>query len=274
MLDPGVAYLVTGRPLRVDRQRHRHPDPQTGLKAPAAGKTGTTNDGADAWFVGYTPEIVGGVWIGFDKPRPIIADATGGAWRRRPGGGCWPAFTRPEAEPPAPWRGPRMSSSLPVDPATGLIVKEGCAPAGGERELFLKGKEPAAYCPGREAPPANGFPSQRLLARREDQREEQSDQIAQAREERKRRLEEQREAERQASTSRRRSAPRSRPGTNGSPRKRRPRTAGKRRSPPRTVSGDGPPGQGPRPARRSAPEAAPRREEGGGRGSRRGPRTG
>jgi penicillin-binding protein 1A len=43
-----------------------------GFKLPAAGKTGTTNDYNDAWFVGYTPKLVTGVWVGFDQPRTIL----------------------------------------------------------------------------------------------------------------------------------------------------------------------------------------------------------
>lgn len=48
------------------------------LKKPAAGKTGTTNDGSDVWFVGYTPNEVAGVWIGFDRRKPIGRGETGG----------------------------------------------------------------------------------------------------------------------------------------------------------------------------------------------------
>ena len=44
-----------------------------GLSRPAAGKTGTTNDYRDAWFIGYTPELATGVWVGYDQPRTIIA---------------------------------------------------------------------------------------------------------------------------------------------------------------------------------------------------------
>ena len=44
-----------------------------GFKLPAAGKTGTTDDYADAWFVGYTPHLVAGVWFGFDTPAPIMS---------------------------------------------------------------------------------------------------------------------------------------------------------------------------------------------------------
>ena len=47
---------------------------QTGFTLPAAGKTGTTNDYVDAWFVGYTPHLVTGVWVGFDQPKTIVAN--------------------------------------------------------------------------------------------------------------------------------------------------------------------------------------------------------
>ena len=46
---------------------------------PVAGKTGTTNDEKDAWFIGYTPDIVVGVYLGYDKPRHLANRATGGA---------------------------------------------------------------------------------------------------------------------------------------------------------------------------------------------------
>ena len=45
---------------------------------PAGGKTGTTNDGTDVWFIGYTSDLVAGVWMGFDKPQKIKANAQGG----------------------------------------------------------------------------------------------------------------------------------------------------------------------------------------------------
>src|SRR3954447_19289513 len=47
---------------------------QSGFTLPAAGKTGTTNDYVDAWFVGYTPHLVTGVWVGFDQPKTIVAN--------------------------------------------------------------------------------------------------------------------------------------------------------------------------------------------------------
>ena len=51
---------------------------QSGFYAPAAGKTGTTNDYRDAWFVGFTPAIVAGVWVGFDEPQTIVTNGYAG----------------------------------------------------------------------------------------------------------------------------------------------------------------------------------------------------
>ena len=45
-----------------------------GFTLPAAGKTGTTNDYHDAWFVGYTPKLVAGVWVGYDQPKTIVGN--------------------------------------------------------------------------------------------------------------------------------------------------------------------------------------------------------
>jgi penicillin-binding protein 1A len=91
-----------------------------GFRVPSAGKTGTTNDGADVWFVGFTANLVAGVWIGFDKPKKIMSDAQGGRLAA-------PAYTnfmievyRRRPEPPD-W--PRPASVLPfsVDTAMGYL---------------------------------------------------------------------------------------------------------------------------------------------------------
>jgi penicillin-binding protein 1A len=51
---------------------------RAGFTLPAAGKTGTTNDYHDAWFVGFTPDLVAGVWLGFDQPQPIVTNGYAG----------------------------------------------------------------------------------------------------------------------------------------------------------------------------------------------------
>ena len=100
---------------------------QAGFRAPAAGKTGTTNDGTDAWFVGYTPGVLAAVWIGFDRQRPILPKATGGrlaapVWARimkrvAPAGGDAPDWPRPQ-DVVEEW----------TDPATGMLLSVGCRP--------------------------------------------------------------------------------------------------------------------------------------------------
>jgi membrane carboxypeptidase/penicillin-binding protein len=52
--------------------------PAPSSTSPAGGKTGTTNDGMDVWFVGFTADLVTGVWMGFDKKTKIKANAQGG----------------------------------------------------------------------------------------------------------------------------------------------------------------------------------------------------
>ena len=166
-LDPRVAFLVTDVLREALRRGTGTAALPAGLDLPAAGKTGTTNDGADVWFVGYTPDRAASLWIGFDQPRPILADATGGRLAA-PAWGRLMARAYAGRPLPAPWQRPAGVVERRVDPATGLLLAGDCAPLSGEprRELFLTGVEPAAYCPGREPPPSNGFPVDRLNARR------------------------------------------------------------------------------------------------------------
>ncbi|HYO12477.1 MAG TPA: PBP1A family penicillin-binding protein [Thermoanaerobaculia bacterium] len=202
VLEPPVSFLVTDVLSEALERGTGTMVREVGVQAPAAGKTGTTNDGADVWFVGYTPDLVGGVWIGFDKPRPILNgsdEATGGrlaapvwgrivrrAYQRRP---------RPKS-----WETPPGVVSHRVDPQTGLLLEPGCSPTRGQayEELFVEGIEPAAYCPGKESAPRDGFPAARMIAERKARQAEEEALLAQARETEERRLRERQEAERQA----------------------------------------------------------------------------
>lgn len=76
ILDPMTAYQITSMMEGVV-QRGTATKLQA-LERPIAGKTGTTNEEKDAWFVGYTPNLVTGVYIGFDKPTPMGRGSTGG----------------------------------------------------------------------------------------------------------------------------------------------------------------------------------------------------
>ncbi|HUG42575.1 MAG TPA: transglycosylase domain-containing protein [Longimicrobiales bacterium] len=146
VLDGGVAFLtltlleevVSSGTASVIRTR--------GFWLPAAGKTGTTNDNKDVWFVGMTPDLVTGVWLGFDRPRPILPGAGGG----RLAAPVWADImkgayeTRPS---PAPWAPPANIISAQVDERTGYLATGNCPPEDVRIEYFLIGTEPEMYCP-------------------------------------------------------------------------------------------------------------------------------
>src|SRR5450830_570431 len=79
VLDPMTAYQITSMMEGVvQRGTAAGAGFQKEVGKPVAGKTGTTNDEKDAWFIGYTPDVVVGVYIGYDKPRHLARGATGG----------------------------------------------------------------------------------------------------------------------------------------------------------------------------------------------------
>jgi penicillin-binding protein 1A len=109
---------------------------------PAAGKTGTTNDNTDVWFVGMTPDLVGGVWLGFDQPRTITPGAGGGSlaapiWAQMMS--RWYA-----GRTPAEWTPPAGLVVAQLDRATGELAGETTPPERRYTEYFLDGTEPAA----------------------------------------------------------------------------------------------------------------------------------
>src|ERR1043166_4967457 len=78
-LDPRVAYIVRSMMIDVaNRGSGTQARAAVPASIPVAGKTGTTNDNVDVWFVGMTPDLVAGVWLGFDKPKTIASGAVGG----------------------------------------------------------------------------------------------------------------------------------------------------------------------------------------------------
>ena len=108
---------------------------------PIAAKTGTSDAEHDLWFVGFTPELVAAVWIGFDEPRSIGFASSRGAlpiWRRfveeLTGGEIRGQFLRPASV-----------RVVDVDPVTGARAVWGCPER--RRELFLEGTVPTEVCP-------------------------------------------------------------------------------------------------------------------------------
>ncbi len=118
------------------------------FRIPSGGKTGTTNDYTDVWYVGFTTDLVAGVWIGFDQPKQIMPNAQGG----RLAAPAWVGFMREVYErKPAPPDWPRPAGIIPmeVDPATGLRAGPGCISDSVRIEYFIPGTEPTAECPRR-----------------------------------------------------------------------------------------------------------------------------
>ncbi|BAS28327.1 transglycosylase domain-containing protein [Limnochorda pilosa] len=163
VLDAATAYLVTDM-LRDVVERG------TGKNAripgrDVAGKTGTTNEFTDAWFVGYTPELVAAVWIGNDQASepmlyqfpnrdPLRIGSAGAAelWRRF-------ASRALENVPASTFaRPPGLVDGVPIDVKTGLLVDDGCAGiprAEIRQEIFLQGTQPVDPSP--RCQPASPF---------------------------------------------------------------------------------------------------------------------
>ena len=150
VIEEPIAYLVTDALREALVRGTGQAVSQAGFRAPAAGKTGTTNDGADAWFVGYTPDVAASVWVGFDKRRSIVAKATGG----RVAAPVWARMmlrVYQERKTPGAWTRPAGVIEGMVDPASGMLLASGCRPWSGTayRELFVRGSAPATVCPSR-----------------------------------------------------------------------------------------------------------------------------
>src|SRR5438874_290350 len=79
ILDPGAAWMTSRLMQEVLTEGTAASSRSLGFKLPAAGKTGTTNDYKDAWFLGYTSTLTCGVWVGFDQPTTIIPHGYGAA---------------------------------------------------------------------------------------------------------------------------------------------------------------------------------------------------
>lgn len=122
---------------------------EMGVRGPVAGKTGTTNDGTDVWFVGYTPTLVAAVWFGYDSPRPIARNASGG----RLAAPAWAAFYTNgwhESEDEDGWDPPAGMVSRVIDSENGELAGEWCPTT--HREWFKTGTEPTETCRDHPAP--------------------------------------------------------------------------------------------------------------------------
>ncbi len=157
VITPQTAFLMTHMLADVVNHGTAYRARQLGFKLPAAGKTGTTNDYHDAWFVGFTPRLVSGVWIGFDQPQTIM----GGGYAAEVAVPLWAGFMRKATTTdPSEWySAPAGVVATNVCRVSGKRPVEGCAGAPyltdtGEyatasavyTEYFVKGTQPTGYC--------------------------------------------------------------------------------------------------------------------------------
>jgi penicillin-binding protein 1B len=140
VLDPGTAYLATSLLEGVAERGTAAGVRAGGLRGPVAAKTGTTDEERDLWFMGFTPDLVAVVWIGFDEPRSVGMPGAQGAlpvWRRfveeESGGNVRGAFPRPA------WL-----ERAEISPS-GAIALTGCPEH--RTEYFLPGTLPTTFCP-------------------------------------------------------------------------------------------------------------------------------
>jgi penicillin-binding protein 1A len=117
----------------------------SGLSFAAAGKTGTTNDSRDAWFIGMTQSLVGGVWLGFDDPQTIVRNGSGGDLAAP----VWAKFMQVAnrgRKPEVSWEPPAGIVAVEIDAETGYRATPECVVAQVRTEYFINGTEPYAGC--------------------------------------------------------------------------------------------------------------------------------
>ena len=150
-IPPPVAYLATSLMRSVVEEGTAVAVRELGR--PAAGKTGTANEYRDAWFSGYTPNLVTTAWVGFDDHSSLGTGETGGKAALP----IWLGFMRAalDGKPARDFEMPPGVQSVRVDPSSGLLAG---AHVPGRAENFLEGTAPTA-----EAPPPNEARPDRFL---------------------------------------------------------------------------------------------------------------
>ncbi|HKQ61950.1 MAG TPA: PBP1A family penicillin-binding protein [Candidatus Polarisedimenticolaceae bacterium] len=136
---PGAAYLtldlMRGVIERGTAQRVR----AAGLQGDFAGKTGTTNDKRDSWFIGFGPDLLAAVWVGFDDDAETGLTGASGALP------IWIDFMKAAGYVPRAFEQPREVVRLPIDPHTGGLATTACPEV--VDEVFVAGTEPDQPCP-------------------------------------------------------------------------------------------------------------------------------
>jgi membrane carboxypeptidase/penicillin-binding protein len=149
-MDPRDAYEMTSMLEGVVDYGTARVVRAMGVTGPVAGKTGTTNNNADVWFVGYTPTLVAGVWFGYDTPRSISANATGG----RLAAPAWADIVLAgwRQQDTVSWTPPAGMVPAVIDPESGELAGPWCPHR--ETDWFRPGSAPTDTCTMHTAPPA------------------------------------------------------------------------------------------------------------------------
>jgi membrane carboxypeptidase/penicillin-binding protein len=139
--DPVAAFLVTHMMRSVLNEGTGAGARAAGFALDAAGKTGTTNDLRDAWFVGFTPELLTAVWVGLDGNQPLGLSGTQAALP------IWTAFMKRAlaGHPNVQFEVPSGVAFVEIDRDTGKVAGPYCPRV--TNEAFAIGTEPAETCP-------------------------------------------------------------------------------------------------------------------------------
>ena len=143
VMDPRDAYQLTSMLRSVVDRGTGTAIRAYGITQPVAGKTGTTNNGADVWFVGYTKSLVAGFWFGYDTPHSITGDASGG----RLAAPAWAEFYQQgwrDRSGDTDWQPPAGMVARVIDAETGMLAGDWCPIT--QREWFKPGTEPTEIC--------------------------------------------------------------------------------------------------------------------------------
>jgi penicillin-binding protein 2D len=142
VMDPRVAFIL--RDMMKDAAERGTGGPArraVPASIPVAGKTGTTNDNVDVWFMGMTPDLVAGVWLGFDRPKTITPGAAGGSLAAPIWGAMMAKYYAGRAAP-APWTPPVGLVTAELSRLTGQLADSTTAPRDRYTEYFVPGTEP------------------------------------------------------------------------------------------------------------------------------------
>jgi penicillin-binding protein 1A len=142
VINPTTAFMTTSLMQDVVDRGTATGVRGAGYARPAAGKTGTTNDAADIWFIGFTPTMVGTIWMGFDKRKTILRGATGGELAAP----VWGRIMRRMNIESNGWAPPNGVEMRMVD-EYGNVVGDNCPIIGPTRqEYFIEGTAPFTSC--------------------------------------------------------------------------------------------------------------------------------